>query len=334
MKKNLMSILVATFSMTLLSGCTYGSVDPGKMEDIVGTYKLTEIKKKDEEGNDYDYKKQIGAEAYFSIGEDGYTYYAYKDNDHGWKATAMFALFEPNDEKEGYYDTITITDGTGSVKEKDREAGCGFEKLFIKNRKKSFFWRVTSDAFNKDVPYKYVAYKKVSKEIGVSGLNNASKQSFSFDKPFELATIDGLYVFNAQQAFEGRTENPDLNTFDYCILNADTYNSGKMEITYALQSDHVKKTTQATISPVAGAKSVKNVELSFSVEVEGQVRQFSLLANNEFIDVYNPVLANNFMYTYSDVEGDVEFQAYINSFNKYFGEAKTVDELIAELTAK
>ena len=92
--KAIVPLLVFSGSMT---ACTSYSVKPGPLKNLVGTYELVkyEMKHNQDDKETYDRKKEIGAVAYFSIAEDGYSYYVYKDNKTAPKFSALWNVSIP-----------------------------------------------------------------------------------------------------------------------------------------------------------------------------------------------------------------------------------------------
>ena len=232
-RKLLISLLLV---VPVLSGCSTYKGDPSKKSDMVGTYKLQTITKNHNKKEDpYDYKSEIGAEAYFTLDIDGYVFYAYKDNNTPLTVTQAFAIYHHDIIEEDLYDSIKITDGITDVSIKNSEVGCmdeptmGFvtNKNFVNN---IFSKKSIKEGFNYTIPYEekggflhpgqeyqYVYYEKISNDGSLSYLNSLLGTNYTFDRPFELQHVHGYYAYRAQK--NGMENRDDMYFVRDYILN-------------------------------------------------------------------------------------------------------------------
>ena len=216
MKKTLKMIApLLVFSGTLTS-CTYYSVNPGPIKNLIGTYELVkyEMNKVDADGNEildkdgstirYDRKAEIGAVAYFSIAEDGYSYYVYKDNSTAPKFATMFGSFEYNsseDDHPEYVRSVELNDGVAHYYDDQKYVGCFDEpRMGFRNDlfKKTLHYNLSGHmAFQPDrkIPYQYVQYKRVSDEASLAKVNELMGTHFTVDVPYECKAMKGFLVY-------------------------------------------------------------------------------------------------------------------------------------------
>lgn len=254
-----------------LAACTSYSSKPGKLENLVGTYKLhtytmrheEEIKEGDSPSDyNYDKLKEIGAVAYFSIDADGYGYYGYKDLSTSAKVDSVFTSFNYDEKKPNLIRSIKMSDGVTHKYDDQKAPGCldeptmGFkDQLF----KKSLNYTVKSGHMigqpERKIPYRHVEYKRISKEASLEKINELMNTSAQFDKPFEMKQMSGCAVY--------RCLPKDVNTtsikriYEYAIINLDSYSNGEIELTYSLKENPGRLTKKLPISVAEKGKSMK-----------------------------------------------------------------------------
>ena len=253
--KKLMSFLVV---LPMVTSCSMYHSDASEKSELTGTYKLVTITKKHNENEDpYDYKSEIGAEAYFTLDINGYVYYAYKDNQTELNIKQAFAIYEPDFEDQTKYKSIKITDGSTQVSMKDKEVGCmdeptlGFQNQ--KNKPQSFSYTIPSMTYtifgHETVqPYLYAKYEKVSKECTLGYLNSLLGTHVSFSKPFEFKNISGFFAYDAQKKVEGTTIREDTRSngiYEYQVIDISSYENGKVDLYYSLVEDPGMKVSKA-----------------------------------------------------------------------------------------
>ena len=265
-KKIIPLIALASF----ISGCTSYSSKPGKLEDLVGTYKLTTYKMRHEEQvqegespSDYDYDKQkeIGAVAYFSIDKEGYGFYGYKDNSTPARVDSVFTQFSYDEEKPNLIRSIKMSDGVTHKYEDQKTVGCldepsmGFKDELLK---KTLNYTIHSGhmLFQKDrkIPYRFVEYKRVSKEASLAKVNEYMGTNVTFTKPYEMKAMSGYAVYRCS-AREASIDNKGI--YEYAILDLNSYMSGQLNFIYSLKDDPGKQIKKVDISVAEKGKSMK-----------------------------------------------------------------------------
>mgnify|MGYP003290634895 CR=1 FL=1 len=327
MKKNFLGLLPSVVTLTLsLIGCTAYRSKPGTKKDICGTYQLEKIEKKDDSGEKYDYKSQINAEAYFSIDEEGYGYYAYKDKDTELKVSQVFSTFVEDDDNSKLYKAIDMTDGYTNVMLWEKKVGCLDEPTMGFNAKnKTLSYTILRSELTiykpaKIVEYQDISYKKISDKVGLDVINEKTNQNTKFDRPFEMSRMDGFFVANFSTSTE--VPNEDYGKYEYMIADMDSYNNGSLDVYYSLAEHPGKTKTTATIQLTKSDQLFKSVEMT-------------ILGKTYTATGYNKTLPNTFVrdvITEPDQNGNVSF-LYSDSFSRAITTATTVDDLILEILA-
>jgi len=320
--KKLISLVVLT---TFVSGCTSYSSKPGKIEDLVGTYKLVTYKmrhedqvKEGETPSDYDYDKQkeIGAVAYFSINKDGYSYYGYRDNSNNARVDQMFTTFTYDEEKTNLVKSIKMSDGITHKYDDQKAPGCldepvmGFkDELF----KKTLNYTILSGhmLFQKErkIPYRFVEYKRVSKEASLAKVNEYMGTNVSFTKPYEMKAMSGYAVYRCLPK-EG-SDNKGI--YEYAVLDLNSYMSGQLNLIYSLKENPGKQIKKVDISVEEKGKSMK---------IEGLGKTFYSSPNGD-------KLSNGYFNT--RFEDYTEEDLYTGeSFTLYYGADQTIEQIIEQ----
>lgn len=317
--KAIVPLLVFSGSMT---ACTSYSVKPGPLKNLVGTYELVkyEMKHNQDDKDTYDRKKEIGAVAYFSIAEDGYSYYVYKDNKTAPKFSTMFGVFEYNSDEDKhpeYVRSVSIKDGVTHLYEDQKYVGCFDEpSMGFRNDafKKILHYTLSGHMlFQKDriIPYQYVEYKRVSEEASLAKVNQLMGTSFTVDRPFECKALKGYLVYRCN--YKPEVMNVDSKgAFDYAVLDANTFADGKFTVHYALKADHIPQTVQVPVT----------------VETKGY--SFSLpFANSKF---YGNRGSEKLAVSLETKPDDYPAESEISweSFTNYYSNDLTLDEIIEQ----
>lgn len=240
LKKSLLLFLIAP----LLGACSMYRSDESDKSDMVGTYKLVKYTKAHNKSEDkYDYKAEIGAEAYFTLDINGYVYYSYKDNNTPLKVTQAFGIFNRDIDKPELFDSISISDGFSNSMAWEKKVGDMDEPpMGFQNRKgrKTFSYTTPYHEFHiynpvKIQEYSYVEYEQISEESSLNYLNSVLGTNYKFDKPFELQNCSGFYAYSAQKLVDSQREETRSNgVFEYAIVDFESYNSGKVDLYYSL----------------------------------------------------------------------------------------------------
>jgi len=319
--KKFYKICLSSIAVSLLStGCSYHSSDPSKKEIMVGTYELKEYKRRNEDGDTYDYQKEIDAVAIFTVDEKGYGYYAYKDNKTPLFCAQTYSVYEQNEENPELFESITMTDGKSSKSAWEKYVGCmdeptmGFQKNLFK---KTYSYTIPYHEYqiykpSKIQEYQYVCYQKVSSDTSINTLNEKLNASFNFAKPFELQYMSGFYAYTCQ-TLDGVSYAND--TYDYMILDLDSYNAGNLTLYYSEKGSCVKQTTSVSVTINEIENSLNTVKL----DVFGN--SYNTYNNQNTLGTYFSLDTSNIPVT----------ETYNHQFSKYYGQGSTIDEVIANL---
>ena len=319
-----MKKIKAIIPLLVLSGsmmsCTYYSVKPGPIENLVGTYELVQYKMKhnEEDEDTYDRKKEIGAVAYFSIAEDGYAYYAYKDNNTAPKFATMFATFTHNSEEDDhpeYVRSIDMSDGVTHLYEDQKYVGCFDEpSMGFRNEmfKKILHYNLSGHmAFQPErkIPYQYVQYKRVSKEASLAKVNQLMGTSFTVDRPYECKSMAGYLVYRCNVS---SSELPldGKGLYDYAVIDANTFANNSFTVYYKLKAEEEQHVAQIPVT-------IETKGYSFSVPFAGSKfygeKQYNSLAvalNTKYDEYPEGSLINS------------------ESFTKYYSDEYTLQQVI------
>lgn len=224
--KKLIPLFIIAGSLT---SCTYYSVKPGPLKNLVGTYELAKYEMKHNESDEetYDRKAELGAVAYFSIAADGYSYYVYKDNKTAPKFSTMFGTFSYNSEEDGnpeYVRSVSIKDGVTHLYEDQKYVGC-FDEPSMGFRddvfQKTLHYNLSGHMLfqpNRKIPYQYVQYKRVSTEASLAKVNELMGTHFKVNKPFECKALSGYLVYRCN-AVSNEISQDGKGLYDYAILD-------------------------------------------------------------------------------------------------------------------
>lgn len=324
--KKLISLLFLTGYLT---SCTSYSSKPGKIENLLGTYELITYKMRhevenpeteNEADNEYDKKAEIGAVAYFSVDKDGYGYYGYKDNSTAARVDSVFTTFTYDDEKPSLVKAISMKDGVTHKYDYAKAPGCldeptmGFKSELFK---KTLNYTVHSGhmLFDKDtkIPYRYVEYKRVSKEASLAKVNSLLGTNVSFSKPYEMKAMSGYAIYRCLPK-DGAAGNKGI--YEYAILDLDSYSNGELDLIYSLKDDPGRQTRKVDISVSEKGKTMK---------LEGLGKTFYSVANGDKLSI------GNFDSRYD--EYDEADPYYSESFSVYYGTENTLESIIEQETA-
>ena len=308
----------------LTTACSSYSSKPGKLKNLVGTYELDVYKMKVDDNNPeeeaYDHKAKIGCVAYLSIDEEGYGYYGYKDNETPARIDSVFSVFHYDEEKPELIKSITMSDGKTQVYADEQKVGCmdesqmGFrDELFKKQLNYTLHSGHMMFQPERKIKYQHVEYKRVSKEASLAKVNELLGTSATFNKPYEMKRCEGFYAYSCY--YKDGMGYEKYGDYDYAVLDFESYSEGKIDLTYALKSDHERHTEKVQVSILEKGKS-------FTASIFGR----TFTCDGAYNDLGRWLNGNNDQYT-SDTE-----KLAGESFAPYSGEAKTLDEVIADLT--
>ena len=331
MKLNkLIPLLVLTGCMT---SCTSYSSKPGKIENLLGTYELVTYKMRhevenqeaeneadNEADNEYDKKAEIGAVAYFSIDKDGYGYYGYKDNSTAARVDSVFTTFTYDDDKPSLIKAITMKDGVTHKYDYAKAPGCldeptmGFRSELFK---KTLNYTVHSGhmLFDKKtkIPYRFVEYKRISKDASLAKVNSLLGTNVSFSIPYEMKAMTGYAVYRCLPK-DGEAGNKGI--YEYAILDLDSYSNGQLDLIYSLKEAPGQQTKKLDVSVAEKGKTMK-------LELEG--KSFYSVANGDKLSM------GNFDSRYDEYDDTDPY--YSESFSLYWSTDATIESIIQEETA-
>ena len=320
--KKLIPLLVVSAS---LMSCTSYKSKPGKKSHLIGTYELVtyqmqrdEVPEGQEEDSKYDKKAEIGAVAYFSIDADGYGYYGYKDNDTPARVDSIFFSFIYSEKKPDLVEAVNMTDGVTHVYEDHKRPGCldepnfGFrDEMF----KKTLNYTIHAGhmAFQKDrkIPYRFVEYKKISSDTGLSIVNQRMGTGVSFTKPFEMKAMTGFAVYRCSPR---NIEDGYRGIYEYAILNLDSYSSGQIDMVFSLKENPGRQTKK----------------VSLSVSEKGKTMQIDGLGRTFYSYSTDPTKLSVGDFNTKFEEYDETDPYYGESFTKYYGSEYTLDQIIEQ----
>ncbi len=324
-KKLIPLIALASF----VTGCTSYSSKPGKLEDLVGTYKLITYKMRHEEqvqegespsDNDYDKQKEIGAVAYFSIDKDGYGYYAYKDNSTPARVDSVFTTFNYDSEKPELVRSIRMHDGVTHKYEDQKAVGCldeptmGFkDELFKKSLNYTIHAGHMIGQKERKIPYRFVEYKRVSREASLAKVNKYMGTNAKFTTPYEMKAMSGYAVYRCAPK-DIAVDNKGI--YEYAIIDLNSYMSGQINFIYSLKENPGRQDTKLNISVAEKGKSMK---------IEGLDKTFYSVSDDA-----TKLSIGNFNALYENPKEEDPY--FSESFSLYYGADATIDQIIEQET--
>ena len=312
---------------TYLTACTSYSFKPGKIENLIGTYELITYKMRHEdqmkEGDEpkdfeYDKKAEIGAKAYFSIDRDGYGFYAYKDNSTPARVDQVFTTFTYDEDKTNLIKSIKMSDGVTHKYEDQKAVGCldepvmGFRSEVFK---KTLNYTILSGhmLFQKDrkIPYRFVEYKRISKDPSLSKVNSLMGTSVSFARPYEMKAMSGYAVYRCFPK-DGAMDNKGV--YEYAVLDLNSYANGELNLVYSLKDNPGRQSKKLSISVHEKGRSMKLVGLD---------KVFYSSSGTE-----TPLSPGNFNTRSEDYAETDPY--YDESFTLYYGTETGLEEIIRQ----
>ena len=281
--KTLRKIIPIMLLTGALSSCSTYNAKPGKLKNLVGTYELSvyEMKHEDsEEQERYDRKKEIGAVAYFSVDEEGYGYYAYKDEKTPARVDQVFSRFFYDKDNPELIEKIEQTDGVTDVKADKQVVGCldespmGFrDELFKKTLGYTLLGGHMIGQPDAKIHWQHVVYKRVSKEASLDKVNQLMGTEAKFQYPFELKSAGGYLVYRCQPK-EG-SEIGIKNGYEYAILDMKNFANNKAKIYYSLKENPGQQEVEVEFSVKEKALSTKATIFGSEFHSEGLGLSFS-----------------------------------------------------------
>ena len=325
MNKTLRKMIPLLVLVGSMSACTSYNSKPGKIENLVGTYELVKYQMRHNDENTeeepYDRKEEIGAVAYFSISEEGYGFYGYKDNNTAARVDQMFGTFTYDDEKPELVKALSLKDGVTHKYEDEKAVGCldepvmGFRDDLLK---KTLAYTIHSGHMlfqpERKIKYQYVQYKRVSKEASLAKVNELLGTNVSFTKPYEMKALKGYLVYRCNVNDGAEYPNDGKGLYEYAVLDTNSYSNGSFTVYYSLKDQPGRKTAQ----------------LPATIDKKGY--SFTLAFNGRTFHCGSEVGLGSNLETHSSdyQEGD---PMYSESFTMWWSNDLSLEEIIAQETA-
>lgn len=236
--KNKANLLIATILLSLLLGLVLVACNPGKMEDIVGTYQLVADTYTEYQQETVDKIAAYGKESYLVVTGKEKGYYVYKDNDTAAYAREIKLEYTTNDENN-----VSLVTYVLDVGEKPR--------TFHVDVKKDKYLISRWPSATKIIAAYNIEYKKVSNATDLS----AVKKIYG-----ELPVFGyNLYKFNSffcAELTNGHQENFSDYIYKYYDVNSASCTA---TLYYAEKSD--QKPVVVKNLPVNFERNQENDEL-------------------------------------------------------------------------
>lgn len=241
MKKKISLIIIAAIAMTMLC-VTLSACNPDKIENIVGTYKLTTDTETKYQQDTVDYIQESGREAYIVLTGKDYGYYAYKDNSTPITVREIKLEYTKNDDNE-------ITSITYSLEEG------GKNRTFNVNSQKDIYLISRWPSASKIIPAHDTTYTRISDKTDLSTVKNLYPDAPVYEY--------GVYEYNS--AFCAELDNGLQKNFSKYIYKYYDVDASKCTATlyYALRTD--KKAVVENNLPVVFTKNENNKAIAMSI---------------------------------------------------------------------
>jgi len=225
MKKNFLLSLVLVILAFVLTSCTMYSSKKGKLEDLVGTYKLTQfIKQEYDAEEDVDMIAKNSIVAYLIVGSQGQGYYIYNGN----LSTISIEYTYDGDEIK----SIQYNDGFRQTYTKSSQPGYGNETKmgFNVNTKTLSYSQPKFKEFGVKYPKRSVVYTKESDDTTLSYVRTKVDSTLNDQPDFMLKNLNGLFRLYENYCFTEQQEVEGLGLYKYFL--ADFNNQTKKATLY------------------------------------------------------------------------------------------------------
>lgn len=333
-----MLLVASAFSTT---GCSMYHSKADKKENFVGFYVLESYKSKhaktDEEP--YDRKAEEGIVACFTLDINGYGYYGYKSNAVEAWVSPVYSNYIQDDDDPSLYKAIHLTNNLQKVWAWNWKVGdlneptMGFNSYDRvveerswplpdkKERVSTLSYTIPWHTYNiynppKEQIYQDVVYRKMSSSTDYKQINDLLGTSFVPNKPMEMGGTNGFYVYSYNLK-EGVDQSTFKQPYEYVILDTESYSNGQLTMYYSETENPGKKQLQVPVT-------ITNPGSGYKVTALGREFNGSISNSSEYKCV---------TYLYTDQTKYAETDPYNSeTFSPYYGEAQTIDALIAEIT--
>lgn len=244
MKKiSILSLLLAV--VCLLSSCTFYSVRPGKMSELVGTYQLTKYEvipdagegdTSSDEERKQDYLSLCKMEAYLIVTDTGYGYYLYRENNGELSYETIRLEYSMDMDDDTKVESLSYTVG---FEAKDSRPGAGKEDMGFNSRKHTLAYNVSNTKvhlFGKEIGSDKkvsVVYSRISTDTSTDTAAKKLNVTLPPLPSYDLKSFDGILRYTSDESFEDALPNPYIYyyvDFDNLTLTGTAY--------YALRDDY------------------------------------------------------------------------------------------------
>jgi len=326
-KKVLLTLLVVCLTTLCftLSACHYQHVNPGTIDNLVGTYKLvthtyTPDDASGQAGEQQDLLTNNHEEAYLVINKNGYGYYAYKDDSTSYYDTVKLS-YTYDAQDSSLISSVEYTRGL-DVKSGADQPGCGEENLGFDAENKVLSYNISNmkvTVFGKEQGNKfssYVKYEKVSDDT--TGSYMASKMGVDLSKlpKYEYKGVDGkilkfttTYQEDNKFIYRYLVIHSNTQTYDtfsctlpeYNELSPDAYEQ-KSETGFTYLVEETSNKITFTFDDLNGLD-----ENQYAITINGTVPTSTI--SYEFVDTNNGNICH--MYSFTPVGGDTPINTLI-----------------------
>jgi len=267
MKKRILVSLLLILSVFVLTSCTSYSSRKGKMEDLVGTYKLTTyIKQEYDATEDVDMIEQRSITAYLVVGSEGQGYYVYNGN----LSTISIEYTYEDDEIKA----IQYNNGSNRVYTKVSEPGYGNEtKMGFNVNNSTLSYSISKGkAFNVKYPRRVVVYTKESNDTTLAYVRTKVSETLADQPDFMLKNLKGLFrLYEVYHMGEPHDEIEGMGLYEYFLADFNNVTE-KATLYYRLKGETEDKTEE----DVDIKFNRNNTSTSASIELKGVTYTFGL----------------------------------------------------------
>ena len=291
MKKTFKKIIpvVLLFGTTTMSGCSMYTSKADTLENICGFYELEiwQGKKESAQEDPYDRKAEEGTVAYFTVDQNGYAFYGFKDNNTEPWVKPAFATFTHDEKQTELYEAVTIKDESDTVYAWEKRVGCmqespmGFRRQEVKTGDGIFKKKEMVSTLSYTIPwheytwynphkiqkYQYVQYKRISSSTGYDVINEKLGTNYKQTLPYEMEGMKGRLAYRVEYK-EGQTGSVK-GIYEYAVLDLDSYNDGKVKLYYSYAEEPGQHVVDVTLILKEIGKSMQGTIFSKTFSTNG-----------------------------------------------------------------
>ena len=329
------AIMLTVVSALVFSACgTMYRSNPGTLEQMAGTYRLTTYTQLDDDGNDVNRVEQWHVQAYLVVGTDGHGYYAYQDDNTDFWYDTILIQYGRDSENQDLYKSIQFTKGVSDTRISYQKPGYGYEPVMGFNANNlTFNYTISNDPHPRKgiYPSYYtdVIYTKISNNTDLTTVAAETKRDLAPLAMYELKNLNGVLVYYAgmpNNEIAPDVTNPQYNKYKYYVVDFNALNK-TANIYYELVEGENGQQVEENVK----------IDVALTTKVTGENSTLTTLSLKFFDEEYSATVnfgsAPNRLYHIVNTEPD-EFgtstEIYNNWFRKYTGDKTTLDEIIAE----